>query len=188
MTHQPHPDLPDQIVTERLVLRPYRPEDGRWYAEMSARNRPHLARYEAGNPVMTIRSQEDAEAVLRDFAAAWAERRASFLGCFLRDGGAFAGQIYLGRQGWEPPEFALGYFADVDHTGQGYITEAARAVLRLCFERCQARRVHLECDATNGPSARLAERLGFTLVGREEALGPDGLPNETLRYVLDALP
>lgn len=185
--HQPPPKLPEQIVTERLLLRPYRPEDGRWYAEMSARNRPHLARYEAGNPAMTIQSAEDAEAVLRAFATDWAERRAYFLGCFLKDGGAFAGQIYLGCLGWEPPEFALGYFADVEHTGQGYITEAAQAVLRLCFQHLGARRVRLECDDTNGPSARLAERLDFVL---EEHLHkthrwPDGSLSGTLRYTLE---
>lgn len=187
--HQPPPDLPEQIVTERLILRPYRAGDGGWYAEMSARNRRHLARYEAGNPAMTIRGEEDAEAVLRAFAADWAERRAYFLGCFLKDGGAFAGQIYLGRLGWEPPEFVLGYFADVEHTRQGYMTEAARAVLQRCFQHLGARRVRLECDDSNGPSARLAERLGFAL---EEHLHethrcPDGSLSGTLRYTLEAL-
>jgi RimJ/RimL family protein N-acetyltransferase len=188
--YQPPPVFPEQIVTERLVLRPYRPGDGRWYAEMSARNRPHLARYEADNPVMTIRSAEDAEAVLRTFAADRAEGRAFFLGCFLKDDGAFAGQLYLGCLSWEPPEFALGYFADAEHTGRGYLTEAARAVLRLCFEQLGARRVRLECDDTNGPSARLAERLGFALKEHlhETHRWPDGSLSGTLRYTLELLP
>lgn len=175
-------------MTERLVVRPYRASDGRWYAEMSARNRAHLARYEAGNPVMTIRSTEDAAAVLRDFALALAEGRAYFLGCFLKDGGAFVGQIYLGRVSREPPEFALGYFADVEHTGRGYMTEAAHAALSLCFERLGARRVRLECDASNGPSARLAERLGFILEEhlQETHPWPGESRCETLRYTLEA--
>jgi RimJ/RimL family protein N-acetyltransferase len=186
--HQQPPDHPDQVVTERLVLRPYRAGDGHWYAEMSARNRRHLARYEADNPVMTIQSEEDAEAVLGEFAAARAERRAYFLGCFLKDGGAFAGQIYLGCLGCEPPEFALGYFADVEHTGRGYLTEAARAALRLCFEQLGARRVRLECDDTNGPSLRLAERLGFKLEEHLHGMHrwPDGSLSGTLRYTLEA--
>lgn len=181
-----NPALPEQMVTACLIVCPYRAGDGRWYAEMSARHRPHLARYEAGNPVMTIRSAEDAEAVLRDFAGAAAEGRAYFLGCFLKDSGAFAGQICLGCLDWTVPEFTRGYFADVEHTGRGYMTEAARAVLRLCFAHLGARRVRLECDDSNGPSARLAERLGFTL---EEHLHethpwPDGSRSGTLRCTL----
>jgi RimJ/RimL family protein N-acetyltransferase len=186
--HQQPPAHPDQVVTERLVLRPYRAGDGHWYAEMSARNRRHLARYEADNPVMTIQSEEDAEAVLGEFAAARAERRAYFLGCFLKDGGAFAGQIYLGCLDWTLPEFTLGYFADVEHTGRGYMTEAARAALRLCFEQLGARRVRLECDDTNGPSLRLAERLGFKLEEHLHGMHrwPDGSLSGTLRYTLEA--
>ncbi len=185
--HQPPPDLPEQIVTERLVVRPYRAGDERWYAETSARNRQHLACYEADNPMMTIQNAEDAEAVLRDFATARTERRAYFLGCFLKESGAFAGQIYLGCLDWTVPEFALGYFADVAHTGQGYMTEAARAVLRLCCEHLGARRVRLECDDSNGPSARLAERLGFTLEEHlhETHRWPDGSFSGTLRYTIE---
>lgn len=86
------------------------------------------------------------------------------------------------------PGFARSYFADVAHMGRGYMTEAAWVVLRLCFEHLVARRVRLECNDSNGLSAPLVERLGFTL---EEHLHEKhhwvrGSPSGTLRYTLEA--
>jgi hypothetical protein len=64
-------DIPALIETRRLYLRPYQAGDGPWYYAMSQRNKAHLARYESGNPVMTLNTEEDAEILVRDFAAAW---------------------------------------------------------------------------------------------------------------------
>jgi RimJ/RimL family protein N-acetyltransferase len=184
--HQLLPDLPGDLATERLVLRCYRAGDERWYAPMSVRNREHLARYEAGNPVMGIRSETDAEAVIRDFAVAWETRRAFFLGCFRRDDDCFVGQVYVGPVSWELPEFELGYFADREHLGQGYLSEAARAALSFCFISLAAERVRLECDDTNLPSIRVAERCGFVREGhlRRNRRWPDGTFSGTLLYGL----
>jgi ribosomal-protein-alanine N-acetyltransferase len=177
-------DLPGELRTERLVLRCYRAGDGRWYAPMSARNREHLARFEAGNPVMGISGEADAEAVLRDFADAWAARRAFFFGCFRRDDDAFVGQLYIGLVSRELPEFEIGYFADREHTGRGYISEATRAGLDFCFTHLRAERVRLECDDTNEPSIRVAERCGFVREGhlRRNRRWPGGTLSGTLLF------
>lgn len=63
-------DIPTRIETERLSLRRYQAGDGPWYYVMSQKNKPHLARYEAGNAVMSINKEEDAEITVRDFAVA----------------------------------------------------------------------------------------------------------------------
>ena len=63
-------DLPTRIETERLVLRRYQAGDGAWYYATSQKNKSHLARYESGNAVMTIDTEEEAELVTLDFAAA----------------------------------------------------------------------------------------------------------------------
>ncbi|MFE0379300.1 GNAT family N-acetyltransferase [Streptomyces inhibens] len=59
----------------------------------------------------------------------------------------------------------LGYTLALALYGQGYATEAVRAVLGHLFRR-GLRRVSAECDARNIPSARLLERVGFDLEGR----------------------
>lgn len=45
--------------------------------------------------------------------------------------------------------------------GRGYATEAAEAVLKVCFETVGAHRVFAQLDPRNEASARLCERLGM---------------------------
>ena len=107
-------EIPTCIETDRLYLRCYHAGDGPMYHAMSQKNRAHLARYESGNPVMTISTEEDAEMVVRDYAAAWIARNAFFVGAFELDTQAFGAQIYIGVVNWALPEFEMGYFADVE--------------------------------------------------------------------------
>ncbi|MCX6033100.1 MAG: GNAT family protein [Chloroflexi bacterium] len=179
-------DLPTRLETERLYLRSYQPGDGAWYYPMSLRNQPHLARYEAGNAVNRIKREEDAEIVVRGFAADWVARAAFFMAAFCCDTQEFAAQLYIGVVNWELPEFEVGYFADVAHEGQGYVTEAVRAALGFIFEHLGAERVRLECDDTNLRSLAVAERCGmvreahFRLNKRHE----DGTRSGTVIYGL----
>lgn len=177
-------DIPAHIKTERLYLRCYQAGDGPWYYAMSQKNKPHLARYESGNAVMTINTEQDAEVAVRNFAAAWVARNAFFLGAFRRDTHEFVAQIYIGPVNWDLPEFVIGYFVDVEHEGQGYVTEATKAALRFVFEHLGAHRVRLECDDTNARSYRVAEGCGLIREGhiRENKKNPDGSISGTLHY------
>ena len=58
-------------------------------------------------------------------------------------------------------EAELGWVLDPAYTGQGYATEAIRAVIDTCFGPLGLRRVHAGCFADNEPSWRLMERLGM---------------------------
>jgi aminoglycoside 6'-N-acetyltransferase len=180
------PDLSTYIETERLFLRAYRLGDGHWYHPMALRNRDHLQKFEAGNAVMGIQSEEDAERIMREFVVEWLEGRAFFLAAFRRDSGAFAGQVYVGVPNPNLPEFEVGFFADADHEGHGYVSEAVTAVVSWLFRRLGAHRVRLECDDTNERSLRVAERCGFVREGhiRENHLWPDGSITGTLHYGL----
>jgi aminoglycoside 6'-N-acetyltransferase len=179
-------DIPSRIETERLFLRCYQAGDGPWYCAMSHRNKSHLAFYEAGNPVMKIETDEDAEIVVRDFAAAWIARNAFFMGAFHKGTPAFVAQVYIGVVNWDLPEFEVGYFADVAHAGQGYVTEAVMGALGFIFNHLQARRVRLECDDTNARSYRVAERCGMVREGhlRANKKNVDGSISGTLLYGL----
>lgn len=186
----PPPDT--RIETPRLTLRPYRPGDGAWYCEMSLRNQSHLQRYEAGNAVMRIHTVEEAEAAVREFAADWRDGRAFFLGAFRttaafdKHSAVFVAQIYIGVVQRDLPEFEVGFFVDVAHEGQGYVSEAVRGVLPFLFDALGARRIRLECDDANVRSARVAERCGFVREGhiRENHLWPDGTVTGTFHYGL----
>lgn len=179
-------DIPTRIETERLYLRPYKAGDGPMYYAVSQRNRSHLARYEAGNYLMSIDSEEEGEIVVRELAADWAARKRFFMGAFDKVTGEFVAQIYVGNCNWDLPEFTVGYIADRDHEGQGYVTEALRATLHFLFEHLHAHRLRLVSDDTNVRSHRVAERCGFVREGhiRENHAHADGTISGTLHYGL----
>jgi len=175
-----------RIETERLYLRPYRAGDGPMYLAVGLRNRAHLARYEADNPLTTLTDTVEAENLIRDFMAEWEKGLAYFWGVFDKQTDDFVAQIYIGLTDRDLPACELGYVVDCEHEGRGYVTEAARAALDFVFEHVQAHRVSLHCDETNVRSARVAERCGFTLEGRirEDKRAPDGRFTDTLCYGL----
>lgn len=158
-------DLPEQLETERLTLRPYRAGDGAAYLEMCLRNKSHLLPYEAGNPALNVQSLEDAESLVRQFAVDWTARQVFFMGAWLRSTDEFAAQIYIGVVSWDLPEFEIGYFVDCRHEGKGYVTEAARAAIAFCFTHLHAHRLRLGCNETNVRSQQVAERCGFKREG-----------------------
>lgn len=180
------PDIPSRIETERLYLRCYAEGDGRWYYPMSLQNRAHLSRYESDNPVMAIKSEREAEEVVRSFALQWAERRNFFLGAFDRISNEFVAQVHVGLVSWELPEFQIGYFVDKAHEGHGYVTEAVRAALHFVFQHLRALRVRLECDDTNVRSMRVAERCGMVREAhlRQNKTNRDGTLSGTMIYGL----
>lgn len=60
----------------------------------------------------------------------------------------------------------IGWTLHPDHTGMGYMTEAANAVLRIAFDDLGMHRAIANLDPRNHASAALCTRLGM----REEAL------------------
>jgi RimJ/RimL family protein N-acetyltransferase len=183
-------DLPECLETPRLEVRPYHSGDGAAYFDVCQRNHSHLMPYEQGNPALNVSTLEDAEILVRRFAAEWASRAAFFLGAWAKSDGAFVAQIYVGVVSWELPEFEIGYFGDVNHSGQGYVSEAVRhAALPLTFDVFGARRVRINTNETNVPSWRVAERCGFRREGHLRATRPqlpldDGSPSGDFIYGL----
>lgn len=167
-------DLPGHLETDRLILRPYQAGDGPAYYDVCVRNKDHLLPYEAGNPALDVKTVEDAEILIREFAAAWVGRNAFFLGAWKKsDPAVFVAQLYVGAVSWDLPEFEIGYFVDQRHEGQGYVTEGTKAALALTFDHMQAQRVRLGCNDTNTRSYRVAERCGFTREGHLRQTHPN---------------
>jgi RimJ/RimL family protein N-acetyltransferase len=179
-------DLPERIEAERIYLRCYTAGDGDWYYRMSRKNRSHLERYEADNVIMSIESEQDAENVVQALAAEWKAQSCFFMGAFDKQTDEFVAQVYVGPGNRKVPEYEIGFIADVDHEGQGYVTEATRAALGFIFDHLEAHRVRLECDDTNERSWRVAERCNMVREGhiRENKRNMDGSLSGTLHYGL----
>ncbi|MBL8134967.1 MAG: GNAT family N-acetyltransferase [Anaerolineae bacterium] len=59
----------------------------------------------------------------------------------------------------------IGYHLLPAHWGQGYATEATRAIIRWCFQNLDLHRIQADCTAGNDASERVMIKCGFTLEG-----------------------
>jgi RimJ/RimL family protein N-acetyltransferase len=106
-------------------------------------------------------------------AETWIERsveeRAASVGwpfiMVLRDGGALIGSMDLSL---EPDRMtaALGYWIGEDYWGQGYATEAARAVLEFAFDILKLNAVVASALPDNDRSIRVLRKAGLGYVDR----------------------
>jgi RimJ/RimL family protein N-acetyltransferase len=69
---------------------------------------------------------------------------------------------------WQEPEAPeLGYWLGVEHWGQGFATEAARAVIDFTFEEFDAEHLISGARVTNPSSRNILEKCGFQWSGVE---------------------
>lgn len=59
----------------------------------------------------------------------------------------------------------IGYYASVNHTGHGYMTEGLNLVLSYAFKNLGLHRVEANIQPNNDPSRKLVQRCGFVLEG-----------------------
>ena len=150
------------LETERLILRPFTRDDVDLLVELDSdpevmwyinRGRP-TSRKEIENIILP-RFLEYYE--LFDGYGTWATIEKST--------GQFIGWVSLRPKDGDPPdEPELGYRLRKSAWGQGYATEASRALIDKAFGELGARRVYAESMAVNTPSRRVMERVGLRYV------------------------
>jgi RimJ/RimL family protein N-acetyltransferase len=176
--------LPDDLRSSRLLLRPFRPTDADQIFAAVDESRDHL------RPWMAWVDDHDSVDNSRDWcarcAANWLLRTELTAGIFAAASGRYLGCVSLHDPDWDLRAFGIGYWLRASATGQGYATEALSVLVDLAFDALAARRVELRCDARNGPSRRVAERVGFVLEGqlRNACLDPGGQPGDVLVFAL----
>ena len=175
-------DVPEQIFSERLALRAPGPDRAEAVVEAIAESieelRPWL-HWAQEVPSLEFQREWCGE-TLRRFRAR--EEFPFFL--FERESDLLVGACGVVALDWNVPRFEIGYWVRSSRRGKGYITEAVRTLTRLAFERFGAVRVEIRCSSHNVRSARVAERLGFTLEGvlRNAGRHPDGSLRDTLIF------
>jgi RimJ/RimL family protein N-acetyltransferase len=154
------PDYP--IRTERLLLRPLDP-----IADIDAvhayQSREDVCRYVPAVP----RGREEVATWLAGRASTVdAEGQALGLAVVVRETGTLIGDVMLFYRSAEHRSGEIGYVFNPEHHGNGYATEACRALLALAFDGLQLHRVTARIDARNDASAAVLRRLGM----RQEAV------------------
>lgn len=158
------------LETERLVLRPWReqdipeifkicldPEVQRWTTVPSPYRMKDAEWYVCDHTPNGFRSGDEAT-----------------FGAFVKDTGQVAAAIGLGgitrfaaSCGVRTAE--IGYWANPETRGRGYVTEGVREVVRWAFEELRLGRVTWQAFDGNAASRRVVEKVGFTIVGRQRA-------------------
>jgi RimJ/RimL family protein N-acetyltransferase len=157
------------VRTPRLLLRPWRPGDGRAAKEAIDASLEHLrpwmpwARREP-SPVETV------EARLMAFRHAFMNGLDWVYAIVPHDQRRVLGGAGLHtRQG--PGILEIGYWVRADAVRQGVATEAAAALARCAVERHGIAKVEIRCEPGNTASARIPALLGFRF--RERVAAPD---------------
>jgi RimJ/RimL family protein N-acetyltransferase len=145
-----------------LILREFRTDD--WPAVLAYQSDPRYLRYYA----WTERTPEAVQEFVQMFLDHQrAEPRIQFqLAVTLKPDRQLIGNCGIRLQAAGAHEGDLGYELNPDHWGNGYATEAARAMVRFGFTKLGLHRIWSWCIADNVASVRVLEKLGMRHEGR----------------------
>ena len=150
------------IVTERLVLRPFRASD--LPAFVAYRSDPDVARYQGWDASFSmadaVRFLAEQDAVALGAPGAWTQ-----LAAVDRVDGTLRGDCAACISADEPGSAEIGVTFARPSQGRGYATEALTALLTTLFDEHGVERVHAECHRDNGAVHALLERVGLQREG-----------------------
>ncbi|POZ63457.1 GNAT family N-acetyltransferase [Chromobacterium alticapitis] len=180
-------DIPDQIESERLILRSPQPGDGPIVYSAVCASLEALRAFPASMPwALEEPSVDISETFCRQSRVDYLARKTLTMLLFLKDGSHFVGASGLHAISWKNRRAEIGFWVHHDWQGQGLISEAARAICAFARQELGLRRIACLSDELNVASRRVAERAGFTLEGimRQERIAPDGSLRNTALYAL----
>ena len=151
-----------KLATDRLLLREFAETD--WRQVLAYQQDPRYLRYYP----WSSRTEADARAFV-DLFLQWqreAPRRRYQLAVTLKGEQGLIGNCGIRRKDDDDLEADIGYELDPRHWGNGYATEAARALVNFGFQELGLERISSWCIADNTASAWVLERLGFRQEGR----------------------
>jgi RimJ/RimL family protein N-acetyltransferase len=157
-------DLPDKVVSDRVLLRPYRSGDGEALFEAVDESREHILPWMPWGP--GHQSASDSENLVRTWRARWELREDLAMGMWDQTSGLYLGGTGLHRIDWNVRSFEIGYWIRSSQEGKGYVTAAVQMLARLAFDSLMANRVFIRCASENQRSAAVAKRAGFVFEGK----------------------
>jgi ribosomal-protein-alanine N-acetyltransferase len=165
--------LVDELLTPRLTLSPLRPTDTQALHELWTA--PGVRRFLWDDEVIPPERTAD---VVRRSQSLFAERGVGLWGARLIDlaSGHEQGKLAGFAGYWffrEPPELELLYGVAEPLWGRGLATELARVMVEYAWTSLGFHEVHASTDFGNAASARVLEKLGFSLTRRAVVGGLD---------------
>jgi RimJ/RimL family protein N-acetyltransferase len=147
----------DELETERLLLRRWRPDDlealARWHVD------PELMEH-MGKRSFT---REEMKADIERYQHHWSEHGFGLFAAEEKATGALIGRIGLAFHRIWPADPEVGWLVDRPWQGQGLATEGGLACLRYGFDELGFERIVSICTEANLASRRVMEKLGLHL-------------------------
>lgn len=176
--------LPEQLESSRLILRVPVPADAPAVnvAVMDSFQELTLWMDWAAEPQTVEQSREFCIEARNN----WKSDASYSLIMVRKDDGIIVGATGYPNIDWQVPKFEIGYWCRTNCVGQGYASEATRALAMLAFSENRAVRIELRMDDLNQRSWRVAERMGFELEGvlRGDARSNSGEIRNTRVYAM----
>ncbi len=146
------------LETERLRLRLHSADDAGWLHELYSR--PEVSRYLLDEPWTADITRDK---VTERLSKTGLDGETGALALVIERDGVAIGDIALWLTDHEHRQGEIGWVLDPAHGGQGFASEAVRAVLTLGFDHYKLHRITAQMDARNSASAALARRVGMRL-------------------------
>lgn len=165
------------IVTDRLLLRPWREADLPAFAALNAD--PEVRRFFPG---LLSRAASDAQAariqaaLRRNGFGFWAAEVPGVAACI-----GFIGLSPVPFEASFSPAVEIGWRLARAHWGRGYATEGARAALAFGFETLALAQIVSFTATANRPSRRVMERIGMRRDAGSDFDHPMVAPGDPLR-------
>ena len=174
--------VPDELLSQRLLLRPLRAGDSDAMLKAIESSRENLEHWLVWPG--RVHTLDAASNLCLRASARWILREEMRFGVFARDSGGLLGAVSLHDPDWTLRNFEVGYWLCDSAVGHGFAQEAVRLLTIVAFELLDARRVSILCDPRNIRSRQVAERAGFPLETtlRNSSINPQGSARDTLVF------
>lgn len=169
------------VQTERLILRDFVSND--WKAVHHYASDPQVVHFLPFGPS----TEEDTkDFIQRVIASQQAKPRQNFeMAVTLKANRQLIGGCRISVTNPDNKGGSIGYCLNGQFWGQGYATEAAKALLDLGFNQLGLHRIYALCDPENEASARVLERIGMRREGYlRENLWIKGKWCDTILYAI----
>jgi RimJ/RimL family protein N-acetyltransferase len=155
---------PITLTTERLLLRPFAPQDAD--AVYLACQDPDIQRWTV---VPSPYGRDDAELFTGKLSPAGWQHDSEYNFAVVPQGtGVLVGALGISRRGL-PGTYEVGFWTARNHRGLGYTTEAVLGSARWAFLALAADRLEWRAETGNAPSRSVALRAGFRMEGEQRS-------------------
>lgn len=151
------------LKTERLLLRPLRPEDldSVWEYAGDRDSIKYMIYFPHDTPEET---RQFLESVQRE----WEKEMPQFYEFAVLLGARIIGEVSLWREEGDWAE--IGWILNDRYRGCGYTVEAAKALAKFAADSLGVKRLTALCDTRNAASVRVMEKLGMKLEREQERI------------------